>query len=259
MKTITANKRLDEIETHLTPKEWAIRQADEMRKYPGVVPYMKALAKLPLHELPMQRPYYVFEKQAGELHPGSKPDDIRARHRRTAAQWNEFQALSVLIRDVGMTMEWRGEIIGMKAAAMLSVLILREDPDGSSSSLAELSREITALLQDFYAHRAAVELIQQQEFDGHPILFLELEAELDAMARAFEIAVATANGYLIDGAVTNGNANNQAINLESIKASAAGQCAAIIAGKWRRDASHEAIKDSGERWDQCRVEYLAKE
>ena len=250
MTTNTANKRLDEIETHLTPKEWAIRLADEMRKYPGVVAYMKALVKLPLHELPTQRPYYVFEKQASELHPGSKPDDIRARHRRTSALWNEFHTLTLQIRDVVMTMEWRGEIIGMKAAAMLSVLILREDPDGSSSSLAELSREITALLQDFYAHRAAVELIQQQEFDGHPILFLDLEAELDAMTRAFEIAVATTNSYLIDGAGTTGNA---AISLDAIKASAAGQRAAVIAEKWRHDASHATIKSDELRWEQSRA------
>jgi hypothetical protein len=188
MTTNTAHKRLDEIETHLTPKEWAIRLAVEARNYPDALAYLKALAKLPLHELLVLRPYFAFEKQAAELHPGSKPDDIRDRHHRTSARWNEFHTLSLLIRDVGMTMEWRVGIIGMKAAAMLSVLILREAPAVSSSSLAELRREITALLQDFYAHRAAVELIQQQEFDGHPILFLDLEAELDAMARAFHLS-----------------------------------------------------------------------
>ena len=70
MMTITAHKRLDEIETHLTPKEWAIRLADEMRKYPDALAHIKALVKLPLHELPVQRPYFAFEKQAAERHPG---------------------------------------------------------------------------------------------------------------------------------------------------------------------------------------------
>ena len=49
MTTDTAHKRLDGIETHLTPKEWAIRLADEMRKYPDALAHMKALVKLPLH------------------------------------------------------------------------------------------------------------------------------------------------------------------------------------------------------------------
>ena len=49
MTTTTAHKRLDEIETHLTPKEWAIRLADEVRKYPDALAHMKALVKLPAY------------------------------------------------------------------------------------------------------------------------------------------------------------------------------------------------------------------
>lgn len=93
MTTNTAHKRLDEIETHLTPKEWAIRLAVEARNYPDALAYLKALAMLPLHELLVLRPYFAFEKQAAELHPGSKPDDIRARHRLTDALWSEFHTL----------------------------------------------------------------------------------------------------------------------------------------------------------------------
>ena len=47
MTTTTAQKRLDEIETYLTPTDWAIRLADEMRKYPDPLAYMKAMVKLP--------------------------------------------------------------------------------------------------------------------------------------------------------------------------------------------------------------------
>ena len=93
MTTTTAQKRLDEIETYLTPTDWAIRLADEMRKYPDPLAYMKAMVKLPLHELPMQRPLFAFEKQAAAQHPGKKPDDIRARHRLTSALWREFHTL----------------------------------------------------------------------------------------------------------------------------------------------------------------------
>ena len=280
MTTNTAHKRLDEIETHLTPKEWAVRLADEMRKYPDALAHMKALVKLPLHELPVQRPYFAFEKQAVERHPGDKPDDIRARHRLTDALWKEFQTLKLLIRQVDRTMQRKVETISLQAALQLSALhaMILEDAlthtatraaafrelGNGENPLAEWSQEYTALLQDFYAHRAAVELIQSEHFAGHPILFPELEAELTQAARTIESAVATANDYLKhraarDGAATNGGAveNNLAIGLESIKAGANGQRAAAIAQKWQHDTNREAVETDEEQWERCREEFGA--
>jgi hypothetical protein len=294
MTTTTAHKRLDEIETHLTPKEWAIRLADEARKYPDTLAHMKALAKLPLHELPMQRPYFAFEKQAAERHPGDKPEDIRARHRLTDALWREFHTLKLLMRDVNRAMQEKIESLGLQVALRLSALhalILQdafahmathaaafmeagigETPSGSvlfqfapPSPLTEWSHETTALLKDFFAHRAAIGLVQEEYFDGHPILDLEVEAELTETTRIIESAVATAKDYLNRrtvraGAGTNGGAaeNNSAIALETIKADANGQRAAAIAEKWLHDASHEAVESDEARWEQCRDEFGAK-
>ena len=122
MTTTTAKKRLEEIETYLTPKEWAIRLADEMRKYPDALAHTKALVKLPLRELPVQRPFFAFEKQAAERHPGDEPEDIRARNRLTDALWREFHTLKLLIRQVNVAMRRKVEIIGLQAALQLSAL-----------------------------------------------------------------------------------------------------------------------------------------
>ena len=270
MTTTTAHQRLDQIETHLTPTEWAVRLADEMRKYPDSLAHMKALAKLPLNELPVRRPYYAFEKQAAELHPGDKPENIRARHRLTDALWNEFHKLKLLIRLVNQAMQCKVEIISLQAALQLSTLhaLILEgivaQTDNGETQMAEWSHEYTALLQDFYAHRAAVELIQGEHFDGHSILYLELETELMEAARTFESAVATANDYLNRraaraGASTDGGAveNNLAIGLESIRTSANGKRAAAIAEKWQHDASREAMDSDEERWEQRREEFGA--
>jgi len=272
MTTITAHKRLDEIETHLTPKEWAIRLADEMRKYPDPLAHMKAMVKLPLHELPVQRPYFAFEKQAAERHPSDEPEDIRARHRLTDALWREFHTLKLLMRLVNQAMQCKVETIALQAALQLSALhaLILEDilaqTDNGETPLAEWSHEYTALLQDFCAHRAAVELIQGEHFAGHPILYPELEAELTEAARTIESAVATANDYLNRravraGANTNGGAveNKLAIGLESIKAGANGQRAAAIAKKWQHDASREAVESDEEQWEQCREEFGARD
>jgi hypothetical protein len=269
MTTTTATKRLEEIETYLMPKEWAIRLADEARKYPDALAHIKAQVKLPLRELPVQRPFYAFEKQAAERHPGDEPEHIRARNRLTDALWREFHTLKLLIRQVNVAMRRRIEIIGLLAALQLTALhcmILREALDGCPSPLAEWSHETTALLKFLFAHLAAVELVQAEHFDGHPILFMDLEMELTEATRTIESAVATANEYLKcrakrDDAETNAGAGEcpLSIALESIKASVNGQRAAAIAEKWMHDASHEAIESDEEQWERCREEFGAKE
>ena len=137
-----------------------------------------------------------------------------------------------------------------------------DDSHRYPSPLAEWSHELTALLRDFFAHRAAVELVQSRHFDGHPILLLDVESELIETARTIESAVATANEYLKrraerDGASTSGE-SNLAIALESRKASAIGQRATTIAAKWLSDATTEALQSNEERWEQCREEFGAK-
>jgi hypothetical protein len=280
---------LEEIETFLTPKEWAIRLADQMRKYPDALACMKALVKLPLRELPVQRPFYAFEKQAAEQHPGDEPEDIRARHRLTDALWREFHTLKLLMRQVNDAMQQKVETIALQVALRLSALhalILQdafahtatnaavfteagigETPAGSvffqfaaPSPLTEWSQETAALLKDFFAHRAAVELVQAEHFDGHPILNPELEAELTEATRIIESAVATAKDYLNRRAGRDGAGaaeNNLAIALETIKAGDKSQRAAAIAAKWMHDAKREAVGSDEERWERFREEFGA--
>jgi hypothetical protein len=132
--------------------------------------------------------------------------------------------------------------------------------------LAEWNHELAALLKDFLAHRAAVELIQGRHFDGHPILLLNLEAELTETARTIESAVTTANEYLMHraelrGAKTNVGASetNPPIALESIKATACGQRAVAIAEQWLEEATFEAIETDAEQWKRWREEFAPVE
>ena len=45
MNNTAKSKRLDKIELQLTPKQWAIRLADEMRRYPSQKDFLKAIGK----------------------------------------------------------------------------------------------------------------------------------------------------------------------------------------------------------------------
>jgi hypothetical protein len=322
MTTNSAQKRLEEIETFLTPQEWAIRLVDEFRRYPTALDHMKALVKLSLHELPVQRPYFAFEEQAAKRHPGHKPDQIRARNRLREELSAQFRTLQLLIRLVNRMIQNKVEHVGMEAAlrfAALYALILedafaRAAADGAAwiksqhparagakrerlavlnqlaafteagmgetrnrssrsqtalvdfpSPLEEWTHETASFLTDFYAHRAAVKRIEKEYFDGHLILWPEVQAELLEATRTIESAIATANEYLNrraerDAAGTSGGADerNLPISLVSIQTSAQGQRAAAIAQKWFHDAEREAVESASDWWEQCRQQFGAK-
>jgi hypothetical protein len=117
----------------------------------------------------------------------------------------------------------------------------------------------TALLNDFFAHQAAVEMVQANHFEGNPILFLNFEGELRETLRTIESAVAVANEYLAcQGKERMANRNGQAIessliiDLECLKSNTNSRWAAAIAQKWLHDASEEAEGMNAERWESCR-------
>ena len=314
----TAHKRLDKIETFLTPKDWAIRLVDEMRSYPSAFDHVKELVKLPFNELPDQRAFLALKEQAGERHPGRKPEDIHVRQRLTFALWDEFQTLKLLIASSNQTMQAKFERISLEAGLKLSALhslILEEafaqtasqaialikpqkrvdadaarqhqtvlkqlaafaevgilrtpfkslQPENKSmdfpSPLEEWSGELTTLLRDFFSHLAAIKLVQDKHFDGHPILCRDLEAKLMELTRTIESAVALANEYLKRRAGMNRGTceDSLAIALESIKTSTNGQWAVDLAEKWLHDVKLEALESDAERWEQHREEFGAPE
>lgn len=52
------------------------------------------------------------------------------------------------------------------------------------------------LVSDVFALREAVKIVQDKYFDGHPILFLDVEATLDRIIATLEESIATFNDYL---------------------------------------------------------------
>ena len=73
------NELLDSVEINLTPKQWAISYADEIRRYPTYQEALKALAKGAYVESVLVRPYYALSQQAQDRYPGSEPQEVSAR------------------------------------------------------------------------------------------------------------------------------------------------------------------------------------
>ena len=246
--TISKDRRLERIKHRMTPKEWAIKQADELRQAPDL---NAAVRKYILRREDMSD---VFQKMAEEEHPGRQPEDIRVQNRLKAQYWIDWKTRINLMKDLQTTIIRRVEVAGLEAALKLQTLqtaILQDsfsrtarkaaewieeyraaDPDEEENRqimLKELEAymdirlegdegprsldlgririsfpsriqlwidSIKALINDVLKHQAAVRLIQDSFFDGHPILALDVEAVLKATVQKIEDIVSLHNEYL---------------------------------------------------------------
>jgi hypothetical protein len=119
--------RLDKIEVQLTPKEWAIRLVDEMRRYPGDREFLRAVAKGTYRESPFVKPFFALTAQAQDRYPGKRPEDLRAAQQLSDDNRREYQALKSLINKANRelsTRTRRGKREGNVLAHRLHQLIL---------------------------------------------------------------------------------------------------------------------------------------
>jgi hypothetical protein len=78
--TSTQHKRLNNIETCLMPKEWAIRLLDEERSYPTAARWLRDVLEKSPQDLLMEKGFAALAEQAEQRHPGNKPEAIQARN-----------------------------------------------------------------------------------------------------------------------------------------------------------------------------------
>lgn len=314
MTTSAKTKRLDEIESQMTPKEWVIRLIDEMRKEgTGQSAAIKSFEEL------LKRAMSAIAKQAETKYPGKASEDIRGRTDLRRSLQIEFHALKKLIGQVNEKITDRAETAGLEAALKISSLqtIILQDAFGRTARKAagwikvyetegkdeEENRQImldelraymdvdfgekatdsiplldirirfpsiietwikaaTRLIEDAYRFQAAVQIIQDKYFDGHPVLSLDSESRLKKMVMAVEDAAGTFNDYLevranifkadwedeeeneggFVTAIPGEREGTLKIDLDRIKA-AAGRGAKDLAKEWAAAARDEAVFD----------------
>lgn len=326
MTASSKNKRLDAVEIALTPKEWGIRLADQQRSYPSEIDYVKSLAKLTYQAV--VRPYQALREQAEQRHPGSKPEDIRARQKLSQALRTEYLVLRLLIGGVHKTLWIQTEVAGLKAAlklARLETIVLQDafgrtarkaaewvqgyktadagEEESRQGMLGELAAytdldygekwadsvplaggvrfrlpsviedwiaEVVAIAATVFANRAAVRIIQDKYFDGHPILSRNVEADLNDTIKILEDGIATFNAYLktraelfkaewdineeeddgIAGAIPGEREGRLTIDIAAIRARAEKIEAKSIAAEWVKEAKDDAkekiLEETGE-------------
>ena len=73
MTSLSNKKRLDSLEVSLSPKEWAIRLADQMRSHPSELDFLQTIAKGTFEGSSIIHPFRALRNQAEERYPGEKP------------------------------------------------------------------------------------------------------------------------------------------------------------------------------------------
>jgi len=139
------------------------------------------------------------------------------------------------------------------------------------------------LLVDVYAQKGAVHAVEQKQFDGHPMLFREVEAALDETIKTMKDTVLMFNEYLkatpslsraewdqgngdgIASAIPDSGEGYRTIDIQGVQRRAADRAVAIT-DQWVEEAQDEVfainLEETGEHesymWEQFRKEDAAK-
>jgi hypothetical protein len=207
------SRRLDKIELQLTPKQWAIRLADEIRRYASQEDFMKAMGKGTYRQTPFNMPFYALAQQAKESWPGKSPEHIRKGEELYRKLRMEYQALKMLINNVNREIETKTETIRLKAALQLSKLqtLTLQDafaqtglPETMPASLArshllsqleDWADDSVMLFMEIIPYKTAVQTIQENYFESHPILYRDNEIAFEIANRTVRDAIAAFNEY----------------------------------------------------------------
>ena len=253
MSTKTKNDRLNQVESHLTPQEWAILMANDLQKHSTGAACLAACGTLPFEAMPGVKAYQALEQQAEARHP----DDLCRRTRLADALNRELEALKFLLLTANCEAESAGHfgLLGaLKLSILFGVLAVKGPPTGRELAKVEACISYsTELLEAFFAYDAAIESVQQEHFAGHAILLPAVAAHRTGTNRCVETAVASVNpclSLLRRGRRGPGRrGGNLAIELEPLKARAATQAEAIAQG-WVKLAHLNVIPLNRGHWPQ---------
>jgi hypothetical protein len=202
------NKRLDRLELELNPKQWAIKLADEMRRFPSRKDLLKSVARGTYQQSTLARPFYALAEQARERSPKGAAEIKLNRKLRS-----EFHALKALINDANDNMEINSRANRGKTAVQLfrlNSLILQdalsrtggaEHMSGSSARLQHSSELndcagcLAALWIETAAYKAAVRIIQEKYFESHAILFNDIEMSSEKAMHMLRDVIKRFNEY----------------------------------------------------------------
>jgi hypothetical protein len=122
MTIASGHQRLNEVEIYLTPQEWVIRLVEEIREYPNLEAFSKALEGQTFGESALIKPFLKLARQAEVRHPGKSPDDIDKRIELDRKLRTKFHVLKTLVVRIHEKIEHVCQISSVKAEARICQL-----------------------------------------------------------------------------------------------------------------------------------------
>jgi hypothetical protein len=113
-------RHLDHVEAKLTPNELAIKCIDEIRRYPTLLDFLKAQAKLTYPESELAKAYKALSQQAQDRCPGSTPQEIDARKKLKQTLITKFSTRMMLVMEVNRTIELERKMFAMSGLLIQS-------------------------------------------------------------------------------------------------------------------------------------------
>lgn len=258
MQKSTFKKRIERAEENLTPREWAIWFADSLRKYPSYTHFALAAAK---DESIIDKPYGMMKAQLEARHGGSKSEDIRAYNKAGRRMWTEFVAGKQLIININNTIESRVNQASFEIAMHLQILqtIILQDALGqleeANADIEERANEwgfaVKSLIYDLYVHRATVEVIQDEQFDGHPILACDTEIGLGSVILTVENTIKHYNEYI---EIRPGSSGRSPITIDDLKPTE-GKIIGALVKEWINLALFQSIVINSKNSDLTHDDY----
>lgn len=213
MSDATKSKRLDDIERELSPKQLAIRLADEIRRYPTQSDFFKAIAKSSYRQSPFIFPFYALAQQVKERYPLNTQEDLKNATEALQKVHMEFHGLKTLITMINTAIEDNAAMKKLRIESLqnkLHTLLLKEcvvhagvdETTSKSQALLRLSSDLedwaddsAELLAAGSVCKTAVKIIQERYFSSHPFLYNDIEIAFEKTNQAVRDAITEFNKF----------------------------------------------------------------
>ena len=182
-------KRIEKVQSSLTPKQAAILWLDELAKFPNLIEYVSHVHSLPPGNAPLERLPHQIEQAVRQSMKGSPEKEI----------WPEVR---LGVRDVAflihialntnykmLSRQREYHLLSMALSHWLHRLILKDAFDCRRDEKVHLKNwvdDAEGSLMELYGFQKAINAMSTQYFDGHPVLFPELSEYLRDIVKRIE-------------------------------------------------------------------------
>jgi hypothetical protein len=202
---MTLKRRLDAVETSLSPTQLVLRWLAEAHAFGDIEPYVASLLAVDPPVAPLDRLAREAVQGARSAMRGKRPElgdaAVRRALRETVFRFELVMRINVTTQELLD----REELIAALFASQLAMLLSEERKarlrDDSHLRRLELCRRLTVLrVNELLASREARSSVEARFLDGHAALFPDVAAAFDEqLRRSQEIALSAMRAAELDG------------------------------------------------------------